>query len=454
MQRYDVAVLGCGWTGVLVSYFILRKKPGLSIVCIDRSTALGGLMRSEVVEGFTFDVGGSHIIFSKDKEVLSKMLSFLGNNVVSHRRKSFIRMDGTFVPYPFENGIYVLPSETRANILTAFIESMLERLKSCTWEPKNLREWIYGFFGREIARMYLEPYNQKIWKRDLDRIDVDWIYTPGRLPIPDWRDLVHAAVGIPTEGYREQARFYYPRRGGIQSLYEAVLNRVLESGKAVVLKGEVVDKIRLTSDNRWIINDNIEAKKIVSTIPPNELLSALDAPEHVLRAANKLDYNSVIVVGMGLKRPAPDMHWIYVPSNDIIFHRYAWISNYSPDNVPRKDYSSLILEITIPRWEKIDKDKIIDKVVNDVEKLGIVNSRDDEILFTRAWIHKYGYPVYTIGHRQARETIFGYLNEIGIVSVGRWGMWHYWNMDRIYKEVKEIIEDMLFKDKYSVEGRN
>jgi len=29
------------------------------------------------------------------------------------------------------------------------------------------------------------------------------------------------------------------------------------------------------------------------------------------------------------------------------------------------------------------------------------------------------------------------------VSVGRWGSWHYWNMDRVYKEAKAAAASLL-----------
>ncbi|WP_054854547.1 hypothetical protein [Vulcanisaeta distributa] len=76
----------------------------------------------------------------------------------------------------------------------------------------------------------LGPYNRKIWKRDLREIDVDWVYTPGRLPIPDWRDVVKSAMGIAIVGYREQAVFYYPSIGGIQTLYSSALREVQSLG--------------------------------------------------------------------------------------------------------------------------------------------------------------------------------------------------------------------------------
>ena len=67
--------------------------------CVDRMGSLGGLLKSEIVNGFTFDVGGSHVIFSRDIETLKKMLSFLGSNVVAYRRHAYVLLEEKLVPY-------------------------------------------------------------------------------------------------------------------------------------------------------------------------------------------------------------------------------------------------------------------------------------------------------------------------------------------------------------------
>ncbi len=437
----DIIILGCGWAGVLVAYFIFEKFPSVNVICIDKENEIGGLMRTKNINNFVFDVGGSHIIFSRDQQVLREMLSFLSNNIIEHRRKTYVYLDGVYVPYPFENGIWVLPPKKRAEILVTFVETLLERAKDSEWRPRNLREWVYGFFGKEIARLYLGPYNEKIWKRDLDEIDVDWVYTPGRLPIPNWRDVVRSGAGVPTEGYREQTTFFYPLRGGIQALYNAVLERAIARGLKIV-RGMRVEKVRRVGD-RWVINDVIEAKRIVSTIPLNELVKALNAPEHILKLARQLDYNSVAIVGIALRKRAPDMHWIYVPDKSIVFHRYAWISNYSPYNTPNNnEYSSIIAELTIQPQRKIDMEYIIDKTIDDLKKLHIISESEKESLFTRIWINRYGYPVHTKTSSIARAKLLNYVNKLGITTLGRWGTWRYLNMDKIYVEVHDYIRHL------------
>ncbi|AKG38470.1 hypothetical protein MA03_03115 [Infirmifilum uzonense] len=435
--KSDIAVLGCGWTGILLSLMLKERYPKASVVCLDASRHPGGLLRTETIDGYTFDIGGSHIIFSRDSDALNQLLGFLDGNTVSHERKSFILYRGVKVPYPFENGLFALPPDIRAELLVGFVEKLLKN-NSSPPKPKNLREWAYGFFGEPIAEEYLIPYNEKIWKRRAEEIDSDWLYTPGRLPWPDWRDVVRSGAGVPTTGYREQATFYYPREGGIQSLYEAVYQRASRLG-VQVLKGVKVES--LERREHWRINGTVEAGHVFSTIPLRELVLALNAPSDVRRACNRLDYNKVLVVGVAMKKPAPNEHWVYVPSRDLVFHRYAWISNYSPKNAP-KGASALIAEVTLEPRASVNPEAVEEAVVDGLKEIGVLSESGAELVFAKSWLHEYGYPVYTLGHAEARRTVLEYLEGVGVKTVGRWGSWHYWNMDKVLIEVNRLVSSL------------
>jgi len=424
------------------AYHLLRKGVK-DVVCIDGDTAPGGLMKTVELNGFIFDIGGSHIIFSSNESILEEILSFLGSNVIKHYRETSVQLHDIFAPYPLENGLYVLPPSLRAEILTSFIESLLELAKDPLRKPRNLEEYFRCYFGRELTEIYLKPYNEKIWKKSLNEIDVDWLSIPGRLPVPSWKDVVKSAIGIPTVGYKEQAIFYYPLRGGIQTLYNSVLNRALDLGLTLIT-GIEVRSIKRDAYGKWIVNDKIEAKKIVSTIPLKELVHIINIPDisHELTRYSKfLDFNSLIVIGIALRKKAPDMHWVYVPDKNIIFHRYAWISNYSPYNTPNQnELSSLIVEITLrpEEFKSIRMERIIDKVIQDLKNLNLVSESEREMLFTKAWVHTYGYPIHTHQSNNARTQILNSLSNIDVVSLGRWGTWRYLNMDKIFEESKYL----------------
>jgi protoporphyrinogen oxidase len=424
---HRVVVLGGGWSGLVVAIHVKSLYPSADVICVDLDFG-GGLLRSEVVGSYLFDVGGSHVVFSRRRDVLEGILS-LGGEWVSRGRASFVLLNGTFVPYPFENGIYALPPEKRARYGLSLIRALIEQRDE---RPRNFREWLLRTFGREVAEDYLIPYNEKIWKRSLDQISADWVYIPGRLPLPSLDEIVKAVAGIPTVGYREQSVFYYPRRGGIVKQWEAAYRRAEALGVRF-LRERVVEVKRVGGE--FLINDRFKADRVVSTLPLNEAPQIFSLPEEAFKVARRLDYNSVVVVGVGLRRDAPQRHWIYVPDKRYPFHRYAWISNYGEDAPPGR--SALIAEITVQRGQKVDLEGLKHEVVQGLVELGEL--REGEVDVVTGWLHEYGYPIYTLSHSSDVGNLERFLREMGVVPFGRWGIWQYWNTDRIFEEAQKLI---------------
>ncbi|HIQ28498.1 MAG TPA: FAD-dependent oxidoreductase, partial [Sulfurovum sp.] len=152
-----IGILGGGLSGLSIGYFLNQKNHNFLI--LEKESECGGLMRSVNVEGFTFDVGGSHIIFSKDKEILNFMVSLLKDNVVKNRRNTKILYKGRYVKYPFENGLADLPKQDNFECLYYFILNLIKKEKGEIKPPTNLKEWFYYTFGKGISEKYLIPYN-------------------------------------------------------------------------------------------------------------------------------------------------------------------------------------------------------------------------------------------------------------------------------------------------------
>ena len=409
-----------------MSIKVKTTYPTSDVVCIDRDFH-GGLLSSEVVGGYLFDTGGTHVVFSRKREIVEGIIS-LGGEWVKRERASYVLLDNDLIPYPFENGIYVLPPEKRAKYGLSLIKALLNYRNE---KPANFKEWILQTFGKEIAEDYLIPYNEKIWKRPLDTISANWVYIPGRLPLPSLEDIIKAVAGLPTIGYKENALFYYPRRGGIIKQWEAA-RRYAESLSVRFLKMEIKE-VRSSPDG-FIVNGVFRADRVISTLPLNEAPYIFNLSDEARKAAERLDYNSVIVVGLGLKKQAPMQHWIYVPDKRIVFHRYAWISNYGEDTPPGR--AVLIAEVTLPPTSKINLEEIETRVVHDLVELGIVEEKEIDVV--KAWFHKYGYPIYTLTHGEDVDLITRELAEKNILTFGRWGSWQYWNTDKIYEEAMKI----------------
>ncbi len=434
-----IGILGGGLAGLVSAYFLLSNGYK-DVEILEKENEVGGLLKTEIIEGFTFDAGGSHIIFSKDKDALNFLLKFAGK-VVRHRRNTKIYIKGKFIKYPFENGLGELNPEDKFFALYEYIKAWMAREKGEADEPRNFKEWIYYWFGKGIAELYLVPYNQKIWKYPLEKMGLDWV--SGRVPSPPVEDVIKSALGIPTEGYIHQLNFYYPERGGIYTIAENIKKSILNMNGRIEV-GFEVKKISF-EDGKVIVSNGSEERiydYVINTIPLPRILSIIkEAPEELKKVKERLVWNALVVVGIGVKkRKISDFHWVYFPY-DGIFHRIAFLSNYSPYMAP-EGFSSIIAEITIRKDEKPNLKRIEERVVEDLASLRIIS--EDEVILTKSWYWPYAYVINHLEYGHDLAKIREYLLERKIYSVGRWGAWRYLNMDAVVKNVRESLSNAGF----------
>ena len=255
-----IGILGGGLTGLTIASQLKNE-----FEVLEKNSDCGGLCRSLQEKGFTFDYGGAHIIYSKDKDSVDFMLNVLEGNYNQGRRNNKVYYKGHFVKYPFENGLSDLPKQDN-------FECLYHYLKNDYPAPSNFREWIYFTFGKGIAEKYLLPYNEKVWNTDPAEMSLHWV--EGRVPKPPLEDVVKSAIGISTEGYTHQLNFFYPREDGIQALIQGLEEKVENK----IAKNFAVVEISKEKDG-WCISDGDYQGKydlVISTIPVFDLLKALE----------------------------------------------------------------------------------------------------------------------------------------------------------------------------------
>ncbi|HEV2099490.1 MAG TPA: FAD-dependent oxidoreductase [Stellaceae bacterium] len=415
-----IGILGGGLVGLVVaSRCAAHARTAFECEILELEAKVGGHCQSLVVDGYTFDLGGPHILFSSNKEILEFLHRQLGDNIAQRRRNNKIWYDGRYVKYPFENGLYDLAPEDRFECLYYYLENDYP-------EPTNFKEWIYHVFGKGIAEKYLIPYNEKIWNISADEMAFDWV--EGRVPRPPIADVIKSAVGVETEGYTHQLYFGYPKTGGI----EAVPQSFAKDCRNITVNYRVRKVWR--DAEKWQVSDGRTIKsydRIVSTIPIEDLVAALPGvPEQVRRCVAGLRYNSLVTVMIGVKSSAPLPYTaLYVPDTRFPFHRLSFPLNFTDQGAP-PGHMAITAEITTNPGDGIHEagdEDIARRVIDGIAEMKLIEPGD--VRFCRVHWTKHAYVVRSFDYRRNLTTALDYLNSLGIVSVGRNAEFEYINMD-------------------------
>ena len=428
------AILGGGLSGLALARLLHEK--GNEVIVLEAEPEYGGLCRSKTEQGFTFDTGGSHIIFSRDTEVLAFMRKMIAGNEQRNDRNTKIFYKGRCVKYPFENGLFDLPVEDRFFCINEFIKNHVAMEKGTLPAPENFREWIYFTFGKGVAECYMIPYNEKIWKFPTEKMSLHWV--DGRIPRPPVEDVIKSAIGIPTEGYTHQSVFSYPADGGIEALGRAIALPIQEK----IRTGFRVTSVRKTGNGFEISNGSevIVADQCISTMPVQHLIAALEGvPAHVKEACAALRYNAIVCVNIGIQGTVPDISWLYIPEIALgMTNRISFPSNYSARAAP-EGCGSVLAEITHQPGDdvsRMDDKALVAQVIKTLEAMQIVAK--DQVIYSSVERQPYAYVVYDLDYEKNIAVVRDYCASAGIPLVGRFSQFEYLNMDGCLRSVMDF----------------
>ena len=416
----EIGILGGGLAGLSLAFFADK-----SVTILEAQEDVGGLCRSYSINGVVYDVG-PHIIFSKNDHIVKLMNSLSDNHQL--KRSNQIYFNGNLVRYPFENFLAQIKNKEEIDYcLKSFLENPYSELPTT-----NMLAFFLKTFGEGITRLYLQPYNQKIWKFDPCMMDTQMVE---RIPKPPNQDIIDAANGDFKEGYLHQLYFFYPKQGGIQSLCAGLMDRIHE--KATVSTGHKVNRIKKMSDGWKIITDRDKSfffESIINCMPVHEVINCLeDVPEQVIEATRKLLYNSINIVILNFKQDFIGNHFaVMFAQPDILFHRLSRINFLGANYCITDGSSTIALEITFRKGDVISTmttDELINRCLMDLDRLGLI--RKEDLNFSDLHSEKYAYVICDLNHRYNIEIVRTYLNQLGVMSNGRFAEFEYLNMDQI-----------------------
>ncbi len=435
-MRREIVILGGGISG-LAAYCEARAK-GFAPLLIEKSPCLGGLTRTVEIDDFCFDYTGHFLHLSRtDKPSELPYAGLVDSEWASIQRTSKCLVEGHLVTAPVQYNLRELPSHLRDRCL----ESFRNRVSVIGSETQGLGEFLNSGFGAYLSELFLIPQNEKTMAIEVSRLTRSAIKR--FFPAADEEKVFAGAQpgGIAAETYN--SRFWYPTRGGIGTLVDAMSRRVDPDS---VRHDEVVGVNLAQRQITLAHGDRIGFDAVFSSLPLKRLCS-MTSNAGLQESSARLSHSMTYSLNLGVRGELPealqDAHWVYVPSRDVRFYRVGCFSNVAPSMAARHAHS-LYIEASLPGDTTIDGatlETLQTKCLEGIRRLGWLDRLEIRAmvanLITCAYVH------FTAARETVLPGILEKLRNAGINPVGRYGLWDYIGMeDSILSGIQSVREQI------------
>ncbi|MHA1705199.1 MAG: protoporphyrinogen/coproporphyrinogen oxidase [Promethearchaeota archaeon] len=434
-----VLIIGAGLAGLTTAY-TLETIGEVDYIIVEKEPNIGGLCSTFITkEGFIFDKT-LHVLHLRNPSVESLLIKLTKENGISlikHTRKAFIYINKELIPYPFQAYFHLLSNKQIIKECLDGIKETIKRKKRRNVKPENFKQYIKYYFGSGIAKYFMYPYNEKLWTVPLSVLTYEW--AERFVPKPNFTEILpflenkYRSTKFLRKNWGYNPHFYYPEEGGIIKIPEVFLNNLKKN--RIILNNAV--KLINLKKKQALLEDGslIRYDIIVSTMPLPNLLKILKGSLPLLReTADKLKYVSIFNLNFGIsKKIDPNIHWIYFPQKDLIFHRITFPSTLSPKMAP-KDCSSLSIEVSYSKFKPLcNKRKIKQRIIKDLISLNLIKG-EKEIISEVEFDLRFAYVIYDKNYTHNRRVIHSFLRKHNIYSIGRFGSWKYSTMEDVILE--------------------
>lgn len=423
----NIAILGAGLAGLSTAYHL-----GKGYRLFEREKEVGGVCRSFLCHGYTFDTTG-HVLHFRNPEVASFVEDLLEGEWYRSQRSAWVYTKEKYVPYPFQAHFTNLSDPIRQECLSGFLAAQQKnRVGEKLESGATFEQWILSHFGRGIAKHFLIPYNTKLWGMAPSELGVDGVQQ--YIPIPTLQEILSGT----DRPFGYNASFYYPSRGGIHQVALALRRRLTEP---LFLEHEV-EQIDLTRKKIYFTHGaEFPYTRIFSTIPLPELGQRITPlPPSIQQLFHRLKWVSLYSLHLGVSQmQESDKHWIYFADEEFPFYRVVMPSNYGSHLAPRGKGTVQVEVSHAMGRPALDLTQLRNAVIDGLRKVGLLED-ESQIEVEQAHCVRYGYAVFTKECQQMIKTITEFLADHAIDLVGRYSSWEYMSLEDCLLAGKEAAQ--------------
>jgi protoporphyrinogen oxidase len=441
--RRPVAVLGGGPAGLTAGY--LLAKAGRPVVVFEAEDQVGGIAKTEVRDGFRFDLGG-HRFFTKNQEVNDLWHEVMREEFLLRPRLSRIYWNKKFLAYPLE-GMDVVKKLGPVELTRALISYLAAAIRPKRNED-DLETWVSNRFGKRLYQLFFKSYTEKVWGVPCTELRADW--AAQRIKGLSFFSAAKAAF-FGNKGNEIKSlisEFHYPRFGPGQ-MWETMADEIIAAGGEVRMNTKVtqIDSTDGHVTAVWAGGERVECSEVISSLPLRLTAAIAEPapPPAVTTSASSLRYRDFLTVALVIDGEDlfPD-NWIYIHEPDVQVGRIQNFRSWSPWMVPDPKKASVGMEYFCFQgeglWVKSDEE-LIQMATDEIHQLGLADrSRVERGFVTRVPL---AYPMYDEGYKAHVETIKGWLETFdNLQQVGRNGLHRYNNSDHSMLTAMRAVENI------------
>jgi protoporphyrinogen oxidase len=442
-----VVVIGGGPAGLTAGYLLAKR--GKSVIVLESTDQVGGIARTEVRDGFRFDLGG-HRFFTKVKEVDDLWHEIMKEEFLKRPRQSRIYWHHKFLEYPLQ-GMDVIKKLGPVDLTKALLSYLVAAVKPKGRED-TFEEWVSNRFGKWLFNQFFKSYTEKVWGVPTTEIRAEW--AAQRIKGLSFFSAARSAF-FGNRGNKIKSlisEFNYPRFGPGQ-MWEQMTEDIRASGGEVRLNAPVTRLVLDPGSGRVVEvvagGETLHPSHVISSLPLRTTvgIASPEAPGEVRDAARGLRYREFLTVLLVIDGEDlfPD-NWIYIHEPGVRVGRIQNFKSWSPWMVPQdSDASSIGLEYFCFEGDDLwtmDDEKLVEFATREIQELGL--ARADKVKFGFvARVHK-AYPIYDAEYAERVAVIRGWLESVpNLIQVGRNGLHRYNNSDHSMLTAMRAIDNIL-----------